>query len=106
MVFITIEDFYEKAASCRRLSQQEKLDCTAQRKNGNETARERLIESYLSMATGHIKRMTPNLQTLGLAVFCMESCKKPWIALTSSRTVNPLPIISAGHCDRLLSVVW
>lgn len=76
MLFITIEDFYEKAASCRRLTRQEELDCAAQMKAGDAAARQRLIESYLPAAAGHIKKAKPHLQTLGLAVYCVEALEK------------------------------
>lgn len=73
MLFITIEDFYKKAAACRRLSRQEEKDCALQMKQGDKTARQKLIENYTPMIAGHIRRMELRLQTWGLAVYCMQA---------------------------------
>ena len=73
MLFITIEEFYEKAKQCRRLSRQEEKDCALQMQNGDEAARSRLIESYVPMVAGHIRHLKTSLQTLGMAVYCMQA---------------------------------
>ena len=73
MLFLTIEDFYEKAAQCRRLSRQEEVAFAEQMQAGDAAARERLIESYIPMTAGFVQKRNPHLQTLGLAVYCLQA---------------------------------
>lgn len=76
MIFISIEDFYEKAASCRILTRPEEIEYAQRMKQGDEDARERLIESYLQMTACHVKRSKPELQTLSLALYCVDALEK------------------------------
>lgn len=76
MVYISIEDFYEKAATCNILSRQEEIACAKQMKDGDALAREKLIQSYLPMAAAYIKRARPHMQTLGLALHCVYALEK------------------------------
>ena len=76
MLFVTIEDFCEKAAACRRLSRQEEKNCALQMKQGDKTARQKLIESYTPAISGHIGRLDPHLRTWGLAVYCLQALEK------------------------------
>lgn len=76
MVYVSIEDFYEKAGSFSHMSRQEEIECAHQMKNGDTLARERMIQSYLPMAARHIKRMPQHLQTLGLALYCQQALEK------------------------------
>ena len=45
MVFVSIEDFYEKAEKCRVLTRQEELECAELMKQGDSDARRRNVES-------------------------------------------------------------
>ena len=76
MIFSNIEDFYEKASICVRLTRQEEIDCAKKMKTGDTAAREKLIQSYIPMVAGHIKHMKPHLQTLGLVLYCMQALEK------------------------------
>jgi len=76
MLFLSIDDFYEKVSSCSTLNRQEEIECAGQMKKGDTSARERLIQSYMSMVAGHIKRLQPHIQTLGLVIFCMQALEK------------------------------
>lgn len=76
MVFYSIEDFYEKAQACRRLTRREEIVCAQKWKAGDAAERERLLESYIPMVAAHIKRMKKEQQTLGLAVYCMQALEK------------------------------
>ena len=76
MIFSNIEDFYEKASICARLTRQEEIDCAKKMKTGDNAAREKLIQSYIPMVAGHIKHMKPHLQTLGLVLYCMQALEK------------------------------
>ena len=76
MVFVSIEDFFKKAASCKMLSRQEELEYAAAMKNGDTDAREKLIQGYIPMVSSHIKHAKPQMQTLGLVMYCMTALEK------------------------------
>ena len=76
MVYISIEDFYEKAGLCNRLTREQEIECAKEMKNGNMAARERLIQSYIPMVAGHIKYMKPQFQTVELVSDCMNALEK------------------------------
>lgn len=76
MLYISLEDFYEKTASCCRLTRQEEVDCAIAVSRGDLAARDRLLQSYIPMVAGHIKRCKPHLQTLKLVYACLQALEK------------------------------
>ncbi len=76
MLYISIDDFFEHANACTRLSRQEEIDCAHLMKSGDELARKRLIESYLPFVAANIKRAPKNIQNLGLAINCVAALEK------------------------------
>ena len=76
MVYITVEDFYRHAASCTRLSRDEEKQCAQRMKNGDETARRQIVESYLPMVAGHIKHTNNIKNKLSLALYCISGLEK------------------------------
>ena len=76
MLYISLEDFYEKARVCRPLSRQEERDCALRMQQGDNGARERLIEGYLPMVAGHIRRAPADVQGLGLVLYCLQALEK------------------------------
>ena len=76
MVYYSIEDFYEKAENCLRMTRQEEIACARKMKAGDTTAREQMVNSYIPMVAAHMKRMKHDQQTLGLAVYCMQALEK------------------------------
>lgn len=76
MIYIDIQDFFQKAAACKRLSRQEEIDCAIRMKAGDRDARERLIQSYLPSIAGRIMRSPKHLQTLGYALYCQAELEK------------------------------
>ncbi len=76
MIYVSIEDFYEKADLCRVLSRQEEIECAVKMKNGDTASREQLIQSYTPMVAGHIRHAKPHMQSLGLVLFCMQALEK------------------------------
>ena len=76
MIFVSIQDFYEKAERCVILTREEEIACALQMKNGEEDAHRRIVESYTPMVARHIKYLKPNMQTLGMAVYCMHALEK------------------------------
>ena len=76
MIFISIDDFYEKVNNCKVLSRQEEIECACQMKSGDASARERLIESYLPMVAARIKRTPSHMQGLKLVYYCQQALEK------------------------------
>lgn len=76
MIFINTEDFFDKVSQLPILNRQQELDYAAKMNNGDMKARERLIEGYLPMVAGHIKHQKPQLQTLGLIIYCLQALER------------------------------
>lgn len=76
MIFLNVDDFYRKADCCLRLTRQKEIECAKAMKNGDSSAREQLLQSYLPVVAAHIKRMQPHLQTLGLVMYCVQALEK------------------------------
>ena len=76
MVYITVEDFYSHVANCTRLSRDEEKQCAQRMKNGDETARRQIVESYLPMVAGHIKHTNNIKNKLSLALYCISGLEK------------------------------
>ena len=76
MVYITIEDFYKRADSCKRLTREEEIECAMRMKSGDETARQQLVESYIPVVAGFIKRYGKESGSLYLALSCEQMLKK------------------------------
>ena len=76
MLFISIDDFYEKVGLCKALTRQEEIECAKQMKNGNAAAREKLIQSYMPMVAGYIRHAKPHMQNLGLVLYCQQALEK------------------------------
>ena len=76
MLFVSLEAFYEKAASCRRLTRQEELECAERMAKGDAAARQQLIESYLPMVAARVKRASGQMRSLTLALYCVDALEK------------------------------
>lgn len=74
MLFLSVEDFYEKAEGCVPLTRQEELECAAGMKAGDAEARARLVEGYLPMVAGHIRRS--RRESLGLVLYCLQALER------------------------------
>lgn len=76
MVFISIDDFYEKASLCKVVTRQEEIECARKMKMGDLSAREQLIQSYIPMAASHIKHAKSYMQNLGFVIYCLQALEK------------------------------
>ena len=76
MIYVDINDFYEKARLCNRLTRKEEIECAKKMKDGDTDARERLIQSYIPMVANHIKHMKPYMHNLGMVIYCMQALEK------------------------------
>ena len=76
MIFVSIEDFYEHAALCHVMNRKEEVASAMRMKEGDITARDQLIQSYIPMVAGHIKHMKPQLQQFGLVIHCLQALEE------------------------------
>lgn len=76
MLFITVEDFYQKAAACVRLSREEEKVLAEQMKAGDADARQKIIDSYTSMVASVCKHQKSQDQSLELVYRCMAALEK------------------------------
>ena len=76
MVYISAQDFCEKARKYHRLSRQEELNCAREMKNGDLQARRRLIQSYLPFVAGYIGRLPEHIQGVGLVTYCLQALER------------------------------
>ncbi len=75
MLFVQPKDFFEKAASIRALSREEELACARAMAAGDQAARQRLVEGYLPMVAGSIRRL-PEARSLELIYRCCTALEK------------------------------
>ena len=73
MVFISAEDFFEKAARCTALSRQEEIALAQRMQAGDQEARQKLIEGYLPFVAGVVRRRSGEDRSLTLALYCVKA---------------------------------
>lgn len=76
MVYVSVEDFLEKAGACCVLTRQEETECAKQMKDGDRLAREKLIHGYLPMVAKRVRRAPAHVQTLGLVLYYVQALEK------------------------------
>ena len=76
MIFVSVEDFYEKAGSCSAMDREEEIACARRMQSGDPDAREQLIRSYLPAVARLIKGQKAHMQTLGLVLYCVQALEK------------------------------
>jgi len=76
MLFISVEDFFEKALSFSLPGREEEIELAIKMKNGDSNARQRLMQGYLPVVAGHIKHRPSHTQTLGLVLYCVNALEK------------------------------
>ena len=76
MIFVSVEDFYEKASSFSAMDREAEIACARKMRDGDPDAREQLIKSYLPAVAWQVKRQKPHMQTLGLVLYCVQALEK------------------------------
>lgn len=76
MVFVSIEDFYEKVSKLQPITRAEELELAMLAKQGDLAAREQLVQGYLPMVAGHVRHLKQHMQTLGMALYCVQALEK------------------------------
>lgn len=72
MLYISVQDFFEKTAEILPLGREEERACAARMRQGDEAARERLIRAYLPLIASHIKHAPQYIQGLHLVMLCVK----------------------------------
>ena len=75
MLFINVQDFYNKAYEYKKLTREEEK-ALAQRMKDDLEARQALINSYLPMTAGFIDRLKDDYQSLELVYRCIQALEK------------------------------
>lgn len=75
MLFINVQDFYNKAYEYKKLTREEEK-ALAQRMKDDPEARQVLINSYLPMTAGFIDRLKDDYQSLELVYRCIQALEK------------------------------
>lgn len=76
MLFISVEDFYQKASAVAKLSREEEKQLAKMAVVGDGQARSRLIEGYLPFLAGQIKRLPLDIQTLSTVYSAITALEK------------------------------
>lgn len=75
-MYISAEDFFEKAELCSCLSRSEEKECALKMAQGDASAKEKLIQSYLPFVASIIKRAPKSIQTLHTVYSAIASLER------------------------------
>ena len=76
MLFISVEDFFQKVHNTTRLSRTYEKDLALKMKAGDTEARQTIVDSYLPMVASYIRHSPKELQTLETIYSCICSLEK------------------------------
>lgn len=76
MLFVTVDDFFQKVQSTTRLSRNDEKNYALKMKEGDAEARQAIVNSYLPMMASYIRRSPKELQTLETIYSCVRSLEK------------------------------
>ena len=76
MLFISIDDFFQKVHNMSRLSREDEKNAALKMKENDANARQAIINSYLPMVAGYIKRWPKQIQTLDTVYRCIHSLEQ------------------------------
>ena len=76
MLFISFEDFVNKACGLEKLTVEKAEKLYIAMKKGDESARKALIEGYLYLVKGHLLRLNPEMRTLRHVMECVSALEK------------------------------
>lgn len=76
MLFVSLDDFYQKAASAVRLSPDQEKSLALKMQAGDPDARQAIINSYLPLVAACIQHSPKEIQTLKTVYCCITSLEK------------------------------
>ncbi len=71
MLFINIDDFYQKAKGQKKLSREEEKHYAIKKDNGDADAHNKIMQSYLPMVACRIRCAPKNIQSLHTVYRCL-----------------------------------
>lgn len=76
MLYISVEDFMQKVSGLSKLSRPEEKALALKMRQGDSAARQAIIDSYLPMVAGFVRRMPESVRTLNAVYRCVASLEK------------------------------
>lgn len=76
MLYISVQDFFEKTEDLKMLSREEEKILAQQMKAGNADARQKIIDSYIPMVASVCKHQKPQYQSLELIYRCLSALEQ------------------------------
>lgn len=76
MIYLNVDDFFEKSETAVRLSREKEKLCAIRKSDGDKTASEEIINSYLHLIAALIKRQPKENQRLHTVYACIEVLEK------------------------------
>lgn len=76
MIYLSVEDFFDQASRCSRLSREEEKLCAVKKNGGDAKAREELVNSYLPFVAALIKHQPKENQRLHTVYACIKVLDK------------------------------
>ena len=76
MLFISVDDFFEKVKHINKLSRSEEVEYARKMQDGDTDARDRIIENYLPYVASSVKHLRSKFLTLELILRCCVSLEK------------------------------
>lgn len=73
MLFISAQDFFDKASKIQRLTRDQEKELYLLMKGGDMSAREKIVESYLIIVASRIKRLSKEMHSLDLIYSCLNA---------------------------------
>lgn len=76
MLFVSIDDFFQKSLSSHRLSKEDEKACVIKMSEGDTTARQDIVNSYLPLVASYVRRYPKEVQTLEMIYRCISTLEK------------------------------
>ena len=76
MLYLSSQDFFDKASECICLSCEEELICAELMKNGDAEARQRIINSYITFVASFVRRHSGKNPSLQFIYRCLQALEK------------------------------
>ena len=76
MLFTDVNDFFAKASKLHRLAPIEERDLAQRMLDGDETAKQSILQSHLPLIAAYIRRAPQEIQSLHTVYACIEAVEK------------------------------
>ena len=73
MLYLSSQDFFDKASLCSRLSREEERECAILMQSGDLDARRKIINSYIPFVSSYVKRCFGKDPSLQLIYRCLQA---------------------------------